>query len=116
MENNTWQIRNKTYLKEENEDGALSLEVSETFIENENKVETILCGFCETRIPRDDWNKHWDKCEARLSHPLYQKVKPTIKIKTNEEETPEAFLARIGDWEKPEPAIPWLTRIGRKPK
>lgn len=76
---------------------------------SENMVEIVHCGFCGVGFPLAEYDEHWDKCEKRLAHPLYKKVKTPLKIVTNEEETPEEFLARIDEWEKPVP------RRDRKP-
>lgn len=60
-------------------------------------VEIVHCGFCGVGFPLAEYDEHWDKCEKRLAHPLYKKVKTPLKIRTNEEFTPEEFLARIDE-------------------
>lgn len=71
---------------------------------------------CGWEKPLEEYSEHFDKCEKRLMHPLYKKVKPTITIKRDEEEEIPNFLERLKIIEEEEPEIPWVTRIGRRPK
>lgn len=67
-------------------------------------IEIITCPYCGDRVPIKEYlDTHYATCPKRLAHPLFKKVKTPLKIVTNEEETPEKFLEKIDEWEKPVP-------------